>query len=277
MSTFDQFISTIKANGVARSSHFFCNILPPPAMAQASQTVLGVIPFYVEGVNLPEMTLSTKVVKDAGLNREVVVDKLYGTCTMTFHSDSNMSIKMFFDEWLRSSVKYTGGIFAYPDTYTAETLTVFHVDVAKNVTYVVNMYNAYPKIVDDVSLSAQDKSLITFKVLFVYESWDSFQFDRNDPATQIAAQVGADVNARNSLNIAKSNNRDNLRRAMNLVHLIRTGANKDAIKSGIISIGTRKINNIIGTNRLDDKAANSIDKLLGAGSGILEKIDGIFR
>jgi hypothetical protein len=224
-----------------------------------------------------------------------------------------MSIKMFFDQWIASTVMYKGGIFTYPDTYTAETLSVFHVDVAKNVTYIVNMNNVYPKVVDDVSLSAQDKSLITFKVLFVYESWDSVQLDMNDSSaemfqqvgadpnarntlnlsksiqigadpnarnslnTEKSVQIGADANARNSLNLARNNNRDNLRRAMNLVHLIRAGANKDSIKSAVISIGTRKINNMIGQTGLDQTVANAADRILGAGSGILEKIDGIFR
>jgi hypothetical protein len=239
--------------------------------------VLGVIPFYVESVNLPEMTLATKPIKDAGLTREVVVDKLYGTCTMTFHSDSDMNIKMFFDEWLRSTVMYTGGVFTYPDSYTAETLTIYHTDAAKNVTYVVNMNNVYPKVVDDVSLSSQDKSLITFRVLFVYDSWMSFQVDMNDPNAGIPDQVGADPNARGLLTPAKERSRDNLRRAWNLVQLVRAGANKDAVKSAVINIGTRKIAGIIGKNKYDQSAANSIDQLLGAGSGILEKIDGIFR
>ena len=260
MSTFDQFVSTIKTSGVARASHFFCNVLPPPVMAQTSSKVLGVIPFYVEGVNLPEMTLSTKVVKDAGLNREVVVDKLYGTCTMTFHSDSNMSIKMFFDDWLRSTVKFKGGIFTYPDSYTAESLAIYQTDVAKNVTYVVLLNNVYPKIVDDISLNTNNKNLITFRVMFVYESWDSYQVDTNDPSSAIPESP-----------------RDNLRRAMNIIQLIRTGANKDAVKSAIINIGTRKIADILGKSSLQNNVANSVDKILSAGSGILEKIDGIFR
>lgn len=277
MSTFDQFISTIKRNGVARASHFFCNILPPPVIAQASQTVLSVIPFYVESTSMPEMTLSTRPVKDAGLNREVVIDKNYGTCTVAFHSDSNMSIKMFFDEWIRASVKYKGGIFAYPETYTAENLTLYHIDVAKNVTYVVNMYNVYPKVVDDVSLSAQDKALITFRVLFVYESWDSFQVDMNDPSAAIPAQLTADPDARSTLNAAKEKSRDNLRRAWNLVNLVRAGANKDAIKSAIINIGTRKISSILGKSGVGNNTADVVDNLLSGGRGILETIDGIFQ
>lgn len=261
MSTFNQFLSTIKRNGVARASHFFCNILPPQCMVGVPVNTIDIIPFYVESVNMPEMSLATQAVKDAGLTREVVVDKYYGTCTMTFHCDSNMSIKMFFDEWLRSTVKHKGGVFLYPDSYTSEVLTVYHVDVAKNVTYLVNLNNVYPKLVDDIQLVSESKGLISFRVQFVCESWDSYQIDVND-ATAALAKDG----------------RDNIRRAWNLVQLIRTGANKDAIKSAVINVGTRKLYDIIGKTGLDNRVATSIDSILGkTGVGdALKSVEGIF-
>ena len=222
---------------------------------------IDIIPFYVESVNVPEMSLATQAVKDAGLTREVVVDKYYGTCTMTFLCDSNMSIKMFFDEWLRSTVKYKGGVFLYPDSYTSEVMTIYHTDVAKNVTYLVNMNNVYPKLVDDIQLVSESKNLISFRVQFVCESWDSYQINANDPTA-----------------VLPKDSRDNIRRAWNLVQLIRTGANKDAIKSSIINVGTSKIYDMIGKKGLDDKAASSIDGILGkAGVGdALKSVEGIF-
>lgn len=261
MSTFNQFLSTIKRNGVARASHFFCNILPPQCMIGVPVNTVDIIPFYVESVNMPEMSLATQAVKDAGLTREVVVDKYYGTCTMTFHCDSNMSIKMFFDEWLRATVKHKGGIFLYPEAYTAEVMTVFHVDVAKNVTYLVNLNNVYPKLVDDIQLVSESKSLISFRVQFVCESWDSYQIDVNDPTAALV-----------------KDGRDNIRRAMNLIQLIRTGANKDAIKSAVINVGTRKLYDILGKSGLDSRVANSIDSILGkTGVGeALKSVEGIF-
>lgn len=261
MSTFNQFLSTIKRNGVARASHFFCNILPPQCMIEVPVNTIDIIPFYVESVNMPEMSLATQAVKDAGLTREVVVDKYYGTCTMTFHCDSNMSIKMFFDEWLHSTVKHKGGVFLYPDSYTSEVLTVYHVDVAKNVTYLVNLNNVYPKLVDDIQLVSESKNLISFRVQFVCESWDSYQIDVNDPTAALA-----------------KDGRDNIRRAWNLVQLIRTGANKDAIKSAVINVGTRKLYDIIGKTGLDNRVATSIDSILGkTGVGdALKSVEGIF-
>lgn len=230
-------------------------------MVEVPVNTIDIIPFYVESVNMPEMSLATQAVKDAGLTREVVVDKYYGTCTMTFLCDSNMSIKMFFDEWLRATVKYKGGIFLYPDAYTSEVLTVYHIDVSKNVTYLVNMNNVYPKLVDDIQLVSESKGLISFRVQFVCESWDSYQIDANDPTTPLP-----------------QDSRDNIRRAWNLVQLIRTGANKDAIKSAVINVGTRKLYDIIGKTGLDNRVATSINDILGNTGigGALKSVEGIF-
>ena len=261
MSAFNQFVSTIKRNGVARSSHFFCNILPPQCMIGVPVNTIDIVPFYIESVNMPEMSLATQSVKDTGVTREVVVDKYYGTCTMTFHCDSNMSIKMFFDEWLRASVKQKGGVFLYPESYTAEFMTVFHVDVAKNVTYLVNLNNVYPKLVDDIQLVSDSKSLISFRVQFVCESWDSYQINVNDPTAALV-----------------KDGRDNIRRAMGLVQLIRAGANRDGIKSALINVGTRKLYDILGKSGLDSRVAKSVDGILGkAGIGdALKSVEGIF-
>lgn len=261
MSTFNQFLSTIKRNGVARASHFFCNVLPPQCMVGVPVNTIGIIPFYVESVNMPEMSLATQAVKDTGLTREVVVDKYYGTCTMTFLCDANMSIKMFFDEWLRATVKYKGGVFLYPESYTSEVLTVYHTDVSKTVTYLVNLNNVYPKLVDDIQLVSESKNLISFRVQFVCESWDSYQID----ATDVNAALPKD-------------NLDNIRSAWNLVQLIRTGANKDAIKSAVINVGTRKLYDIIGQKGLDDRAAKSINDIIGktGAGGALKSVEGIF-
>jgi hypothetical protein len=123
------------------------------------------------------------------------------------------------------------------------------------------MNNVYPKIVDDIQLSNDGKGLLSFRVQFVYESWDSYQVDANDPNALLPRTGG-----------------DNIRRAWNLIQLIRTGANKDAVKSAVINVGTRKIYDIIGKTGLDAQVSRSIDDILGkSGAGsVLSSVSGIF-
>lgn len=247
MAQFNQFVSAIKSNGVAKSSHYFCDIIPPRFMMQTATPIKDTIPFYVEGVSIPEFALATQTIKDAGLNRESVYDKMYGTVTMTMFSDQNMSIKKFFDDWAMAPVMSKGGVFMYPESYIAETLAIYNIDNSKNVTYVTILNNVYPKVVDDVILSADSKAPLSFRVQFTYESWDSYQFQRTDPNAAVPGDGLV-----------------NIRRAWDLIQLVRTGANKDAIKSLIINVGTRKIYDVLGKSGIADRVGQSIDSVLGS-------------
>ena len=247
---FDQFVSTIKRNGVAKQSHYFCAIVPPTDMLQTATTVVNLLPFYVENVNLPEVSLLTQPIKDYGVTREAVYDKQYGVVTATFFCDQNMTIKKFFDDWVSGVVIDNGGIFKYPNQYRAETLQIFVVDNSKDKTYTVTLKNVYPKIVDDVNLSSGAKDHLSFRVQFVYESWYSEQYQTFNPDGVIPGEQYT-----------------NLKTIFDVISLVRTGANKDAIKSSIINIGTRKVLDLLGTSSAVADIGKKVDSLLG-GSGV---------
>ena len=192
------FISAIKSNGIAKQ-YYYCQLMPPPFMTN-SQKTLGLIPFYVMGVNLPEFSLETQTIKDTGLNRQVVTDKNYGVVTMTFFSDQAMTIKLFFDVWLTSVVYDKGGKFMYPDDYTSDTLTVQQLNSAKTDVYDVTLNRLYPRAVSDVQLSSDSGAPFSFSVQFVYESWDSAPTGSNTiapTASQILSQTQATINQLN--------------------------------------------------------------------------------
>lgn len=249
MTQFTQFVSVIKRNSVAKASHYIANIVPPTYLAQDTSVVES-LPFYVEQTSIPEFALATHTVKDNGLNREVVYDKMYGTVTLTMYSDQNMTIKHFFDMWTKAPVANTGGVFLYPKSYTADSMTLYNLDNAKNVTYVTVLNNIYPKIVDDVQLSAESKGPLSFRVQFTYESWDSYQIQQTDPNIVLPGDP-----------------LKNLKNAWDLLQLVRTGANKDAIKSMIISKGSQKLFELVGASGADKALGQTVDGILGS-SGI---------
>lgn len=250
MTQFTQFVSGIKKHGIAKNSHFFCGILPPAALVAKNPTTNDIIPFYIENVSIPEFALATRTVKDAGLNREVVYDKMYGTITVTMFSDQNMTIKKFFDDWAMSAVRTKGGTFTYPTTYTAESMAIYQVDNAKMVSYVTVLNNIYPKIIDDVQLSADGKGPLSFRVQFTYESWESIQVNTTDTSNKIG-----------------DNPLSSLRNAFDLIQLVRSGANKDAVKSLLINVGVKKLTEAIGSSGAVSGIAKTVDSILGA-SGI---------
>lgn len=177
MTQLNTFIQTIKNNGVAKPSHFMVDFALPPFMmgdGSVEQSTLSMVKLFCEGAAFPEMALATATIKDFGVNREVVYDKMYGQLPLTFICDQGMYIKQFFDAWIQSIAPYRGGLFTYPDRYTAKTLTIYQLDAAKRPVYGVTFHNIYPKIVNDVQLSASAKDYNRFQVMFTYERWESY-------------------------------------------------------------------------------------------------------
>lgn len=256
MTTFNNFVSTIKTSGVAFQNHYFVNIVPPRFMAQtANQQMLEIIPFYVEAINLPEQQLATRPINDYGITREVVYEPLFGNVTATFFADKSLLIKSFFDNWVGAVSMTRSGRLMYPDQYKVDDLAIYVVNRAKEVTYVVILKNAYPKLVNDSILSAEGRGAVSFQVQFVYDSWESFSIKHDDP-------------------LIKNNNFGSLRNVWNLIQLVRTGANKDAIKSMIINTGTRKVMDVVNSTGVLDSIGKNIDSVL-KGSGIGDAIGGL--
>lgn len=259
MSDLSKFTAAIKRNGVAKSSHFFCEISPPRFMAQTASFAKETIPFYVQSASIPEFALFTQDISDNGLTRQVVYDKGYGDLTLTFFCDQNMMIKAFFDVWTQSVIKSKYGKLSYPESYYAETLHVHIMDAAKETSYMVAMKNAYPKIVDDIVLSADSKAPVSFRVRFTFESWESTQLNTYDA------------------NIPLGPSTSNVSRAWDLFNLIRSGANRDSLKSMLLNTGVRKIYDLLGKTGLDSKIAQKANDVLnktGAESAF-ERLKGI--
>ncbi len=168
----NRFTQEIKERGVAKSSNFVVQFMPPEFL-DAPQSTLEIVSLLCEGTAFPEFALATSTIKDYGVNREVVYDKLYGTLPLTFICDQGMYIKQFFDTWIQGIAPYRGGLFEYPDKYTAPWIIINQLDAAKNVVYYVKLHHIYPKIVNDIQMSYGGREYSKFQVLFTYESWES--------------------------------------------------------------------------------------------------------
>lgn len=170
---FKEFMAEVRSRGVASRSHFMVQLNPPAFMLSSSELLTTVIPLFCEQAMFPEFMAITQMIKDGGLNREVVYDKTYGTVSMTFTCDQAMLIKRFFDQWVQAPVVRTGGIFQYPQRYIVDELRIYQLSSKKQATYEVVLKNVYPKVVNDIFMNSGDRSISSFQVVFAYESWSS--------------------------------------------------------------------------------------------------------
>lgn len=293
MSTFNNFVSTIRTNSIALQSHYIVDIKPPPFMVSDTATI-EMLPFYCEGINLPEQQVATRPVNDYGITREVAYEPLFGSVTATFFSDSSMTIKSFFDSWVGAISMGRNGRLLYPDAYKASDFSILCLDRNKNITHVVILKDAYPKIVDDISMAANSTAPVSFRVQFVYESWESINMSIFDDLVPQYNQVAYPLQSfpdhvnipsnrivtdgngiPSSINNSTNNGTlPNLRSVMSVIQLIRSGANKDSIKSMIINAGIRGLANLDIKRNIIDNVSQAADAIIGR-TGIPQVINAV--
>lgn len=237
---FKEFMSEVRSRGVASRSHFVVELTPPSFLLTSSE-VLTVIPLFCEQTMFPEFMSETQVVKDGGLSREVVFDKRYGQVSMTFTCDQQMIIKEFFDKWVQAPVQKDGGLFLYPSKYIVPAMTVFQIDEKKQKVYGVTIRNVYPKIVNDVFMSASDRSVTSFQVVFAYESWDSVRY-----TVDLSYPPPAPSDTAPNFNISQGKPKFMIDIAQ-ILDYAKLG--KEGAKSAIITRGTKAITDILGTGK----------------------------
>lgn len=172
MANLQQFIQSVKHSNVSRAAHYYVEIGTPPFL-RTSPDKIALINLYCEATQLPEFALATTQSKVDGLNTEIVVDKSYGRLPCVFICDKDMTIKTFFDSWLNGIVSSRGGVFAYPNEYTIDQIKIYQLDTQFNPVYTVTIHNAYPRVVNDISLNYSSRDYNRVQVEFAYRYWTS--------------------------------------------------------------------------------------------------------
>lgn len=180
--TIAKFSSEIKNRHIAKSCRFAVHIPFPTFMVGKKDIPISSIfddsslmQIFAESVHFPGFDIMTNQVKDDGIGREVPYDKMYPPITCTFICDADMTIKKFFDEWVQGIMKTETGTFRYSDQYIVDAIEIIQKNEADEDTYVVTLYDVYPKLVNDIGLSSSSREFNRCTVQFVYSKWQSIR------------------------------------------------------------------------------------------------------
>lgn len=95
----------------------------------------------------------------------------YNDIDLTFIVDSDMSQKLFMDSWLEYINPSYNYNFKYKEDY-ATTITINQYDVSNQLTYSINLYDAYPVSMNQLDLDwSQNDSYHKLTVTFAYTYW----------------------------------------------------------------------------------------------------------
>lgn len=161
----DRFIAQVKTRGLARNNRFQVEI---PGMGNTADD-MEMVMLFCDSVSLPGLSLSTTPQRVYGEVREIPYEKMFDTINLTFYVDTQMIVKLMFDDWIHRTIDTATKQTNYYHDYVRDVyISVLPMDSEKPV-YTVTLYEAYPKSVSPVQMDAASKDVMKLQVALNYK------------------------------------------------------------------------------------------------------------
>lgn len=183
MATLNDFIATIKTEGLMRTSRFAVSFNLPAAISRYSvhDDNLQKILLYCDNITLPAVTVETTAAKTFGEYREMPYNRLFDNIPMGFYVDNSMDVKMFFDDWVNTIQNPYTRTFGYYRSYITD-MTIDVLDIQNNNRYQVKLFQCYPKSINSVQMDYANRDVMKLSVNMNYKYWLSTARQTNNPA-----------------------------------------------------------------------------------------------
>jgi hypothetical protein len=184
------FNSQIRNANIARPYLFFAVITLPPDLEQfSSELDTNKLSLYCHGAQTPMINFMTNDnYFEVGIKRKYVYDYDFQDLMLQFYVDQEYSTFKFFDKWREIMAKNRRNL-SFPDSYTAETLNLYMIDLEGIVKHSYSFKRVVPKIINNVSLDYASNGIMSLPVSFVFETIENGPIAAN---TSITDQTLAD-------------------------------------------------------------------------------------
>ncbi len=167
-------ISEFKATfqkDLSRPNKFDVNIPIPLTLIPYIQSAKS-LNYRCENANLPGRTFATAEQKTYGPIEKYPYLNTYTDIDMTFIVDDDMNQKIFFDAWLSYINPLYNNNMRYKGDYST-VITVNQYDVTNQISYSVNLYDAYPVSMNQMDLDWSADGYHKLNVTFAYTYWQN--------------------------------------------------------------------------------------------------------
>lgn len=156
---------------LARPNRFDVNIPVPLTLIQHVTSARS-LNYRCESAQLPGRTFATaEQVIGSNPTEKYPYQTTYNDIDLTFIVDSDMKQRLFFDAWMEYINPTYNFNFRYKEDY-ATTITVNQYDSHNDLTYSINLYDAYPISMNQLDLDwSQNDSYHKLTVTFAYTYW----------------------------------------------------------------------------------------------------------
>ena len=157
---------------LARANRFDVNIPIPLTLIPYIKSAKNLM-YRCENANLPGRSLMTTEQK-IGSNpiEKYPYMTAYNDIDLTFIVDGDMNQKIFFDAWLNYINPSYNYNFRYKSDY-ATVITINQYDVTNQISYSINLYDAYPVSMNQLDLDWSSDSPHKLSVTFAYTRWNN--------------------------------------------------------------------------------------------------------
>ena len=156
--------------GISKLNRFQLEIVEPPRLSNNDNFIkygvssfINDLNFQCESVNIPSTNIETN--EDLFITP---VKKSFSELKVTIRVGADMKEKKFFDAWCNNIINENSFVVSYLDNIkTSINIYKMNDDLTKKI-YGVQLIDAYPKTVGEVTLSQDSSEYMTIDVNFVY-------------------------------------------------------------------------------------------------------------
>jgi hypothetical protein len=156
---------------LARTNRFDVDVTIPLVMVPYVSSVKS-LKYRCENANLPGRTLATAEQRTYGPIEKYPYLNTYGDLDLTFIVDDDMEQKILFDAWLNYINPLYNNNIRYKGDY-ATILKINQYDVTGELSYSINLYDAYPISMNQMDLDWSGDGYHKLNVTFAYTRWEN--------------------------------------------------------------------------------------------------------
>jgi hypothetical protein len=179
MADLNEFISSIKSEGLMRNNRYEVMLSPPAVTGFNNYNELRKILLYCDNVTIPGLSISTIPARTYGEYREMPYEKIYAPITLNFYVDNSMQVKKLFDSWITNIQDPNTRNMNYYSTYTTD-IDIYVLDVKERARYAVKLFHAYPKDMSAITMDYSNRDVMKLQVTMNYKYWKSSEIIQTD-------------------------------------------------------------------------------------------------
>jgi hypothetical protein len=156
---------------VARTNRFDVEIPVPLTLIPYVSSARN-LKYRCETAQFPGRTFATTEQKTYGPIEKYPYLNTYGDLDLTFIVDDDMNQKVFFDAWMNYINPLYNNNMRYKGDYST-TIVINQYNVSNELTYSVNLIDAYPISINQMDLNWGDDGYHKISVTFAYTYWQN--------------------------------------------------------------------------------------------------------